>query len=210
MNTKVFLNTIRLGRMGLLWYAIGIAVVIATGALGESAMQGQGEALKKIIEGLPPAVLAMFKINLSSFTNPVGYMSARALSLLWPLVVIAFAAGSAGGISNLIERGTIHFELSLPVSRSSWFFSRMLAGLLGFGVADAGDVCDAIAFGGSRLVAFCGVWSGIWHPLVGHRLRGRGFRSRSWLGDGHGVWFFWLAVFALNPFEHDFRRGLAG
>jgi ABC-type transport system involved in multi-copper enzyme maturation permease subunit len=134
VNTKVLMNAIRLGRMGLLWYAVGMVVVISTGALGERAMQGQGEALKKIIEGLPPAVLAMFKINLSSFTNPVGYMSARALSLLWPIVVIAFAAGSAGGISSMIERGTIHFELSLPVSRSNWFFSRMLAGLLGFSV----------------------------------------------------------------------------
>jgi ABC-type transport system involved in multi-copper enzyme maturation permease subunit len=134
MNAKVFANAFRLGRMGLLWYAIGMMVVILTGALGESAMQGQSEALKKIVEGLPPALLAMFKINLSSFSNPVGYMSARALSLLWPIFVIAFAAGSAGGVSSMIERGTIHFELSLPVARTNWFFSRILAGLLGFGV----------------------------------------------------------------------------
>lgn len=50
---------------------------------------------------------------------------------MWPIVVIAFAAGSAGGISSMLERGTIHFELSLPVSRTRWFLSRILAGLLG-------------------------------------------------------------------------------
>jgi ABC-type transport system involved in multi-copper enzyme maturation permease subunit len=131
MNTKVFLNAVRLGRIGLVWYAIGIMLPILSGTLGQSAMQDQGAALGKIIEGLPPAVLAMFKINLSSFSSPIGYMCARGLSLLWPIVVIAFAAGSAGGISSMLERGTIHFELSLPVSRTQWFLSRILAGLLG-------------------------------------------------------------------------------
>jgi ABC-type transport system involved in multi-copper enzyme maturation permease subunit len=134
MNARVFTNAVRLGRMGLIWYAIGVAITIATGSLGESAMQGQGEALKKIVEGLPPAVLAMFKMSLSSFASPVGYMCARGLSLLWPIIMIAFAAGSAGGVSSMLERGTIHFELSLPVSRTNWFLSRILAGLLGFGV----------------------------------------------------------------------------
>jgi ABC-type transport system involved in multi-copper enzyme maturation permease subunit len=131
MNSQVFANALRLGRLGLLWYAIGVMLPIFSGSLGQSAMQDQGAALGKVIEGLPPAVLAMFKINLSSFSSPVGYMCARGLSLLWPIVVIAFAAGSAGGISSLLERGTIHFELSLPVSRTRWFLSRILAGLLG-------------------------------------------------------------------------------
>jgi ABC-2 type transport system permease protein len=131
VNSQVFLNAVRLGRTGLVWYAIGIMLPILSGTLGQSVMQDQGAALGKVIEGLPPAVLAMFKINLSSFSSPIGYMCARGLSLLWPIVVIAFAAGSAGGISSLLERGTIHFELSLPVSRTRWFLSRILAGLLG-------------------------------------------------------------------------------
>jgi ABC-type transport system involved in multi-copper enzyme maturation permease subunit len=131
MNAKVFENAFRLGRIGLLWYAVAVMLPIFSGTLGQSAMQDQGAALGKVIEGLPPAVLAMFKINLSSFSSPIGYMCARGLSLLWPIVVIAFAAGSAGGISTMIERGTIHFELSLPVSRTRWYQSRILAGLLG-------------------------------------------------------------------------------
>ncbi len=131
MNAKVFENAFRLGRIGLLWYALAVMLPIFSGTLGQSAMQDQSAALGKIIEGLPPAVLAMFKINLSSFSSPIGYMCARGLSLLWPIVVIAFAAGSAGGISSMLERGTIHFELSLPVSRKRWYQSRILAGVLG-------------------------------------------------------------------------------
>lgn len=131
MNTRVLMNALRLGRMGLIWYALGVMLPIVSGSLGQNAMQNQGAALQKVIEGLPPAVLTMFKINLSSFTSPIGYMCARGLSLLWPIVIVAFAAGSAGGISSLLERGTIHFELSLPVSRTRWFLSRIVAGLLG-------------------------------------------------------------------------------
>ncbi len=131
MNAKVILNTLRLGRMGLLWYAIGAVVAVANGGLAQSALKGQGETIQGLLKSMPPALLEMFKINLSSFTSPIGYMCARALSLIWPLVVVAFAAGSAASISAMLERGTIHFELSLPVSRTNWFLSRILAGLTG-------------------------------------------------------------------------------
>jgi ABC-type transport system involved in multi-copper enzyme maturation permease subunit len=120
------------GRIGLIWYLIATFFAVATGGLGLSTIQGQGAtAIQSIVKDLPPAMLDAFKISLSSFTSPVGYISARSLSLIWPLVVIAFAAGSAGAISGMIERGTIHFELSLPVSRSQWFSSRIGSGLVG-------------------------------------------------------------------------------
>jgi ABC-type transport system involved in multi-copper enzyme maturation permease subunit len=132
MNLQVLLFTLRNGRLGLIWYLIATFCAVAAGGLGLSTIQGQGAtAIQSIVKDLPPAMLDAFKINLSSFTSPVGYISARSLSLLWPLVVIAFAAGSAGAISGMIERGTIHFELSLPVSRSQWFLSRIVAGLVG-------------------------------------------------------------------------------
>jgi ABC-type transport system involved in multi-copper enzyme maturation permease subunit len=132
MNPRVFSHTLRTGRIGLIWYLIATFFAVATGGLGLSTIQGMGAtAIQSIIKDLPPAMLDAFKINLSSFTSPVGYISARSLSLIWPLVVIAFAAGSASAISGMIERGTIHFELSLPVSRLQWFSSRMVAGLVG-------------------------------------------------------------------------------
>ena len=132
MNPRVLSHTLRSGRIGLIWYAVAAFCAIAIGGLGLSTIQGQSaSAIQSIVKDLPPAVLDAFKINLSSFTSPVGYISARSLSLIWPLVVIAFAAGSAGAISGMIERGTIHFELSLPVSRLQWFSSRIVAGLVG-------------------------------------------------------------------------------
>jgi ABC-type transport system involved in multi-copper enzyme maturation permease subunit len=132
MNPRVLSHALRTGRFGLIWYLIATFFAVATGGLGLSTIQGTGAAaIQSIVKDLPPAMLDAFKINLSSFTSPVGYISARSLSLIWPLVVIAFAAGSAGAISGMIERGTIHFELSLPVSRSKWFSSRIVSGLVG-------------------------------------------------------------------------------
>ena len=131
MNIKVYLQTLRLGRIGLIWYGIAALLAVSSGGLGQSAIQTQGTAIQDVMKSLPTAILEAFKINLSSFTSPIGYMCARSLSLIWPLVVIAFAAGSAGSISAMLERGTIHFELSLPVSRTAWFASRSLAGLTG-------------------------------------------------------------------------------
>jgi ABC-type transport system involved in multi-copper enzyme maturation permease subunit len=132
MNPRVLSHTLRSGRIGLIWYSVAAFCAVTIGGLGLSTIQGQSaSAIQSILKELPPAVLDAFKINLSSFTSPVGYISARSLSLIWPLVVIAFAAGSAGAISGMIECGTIHFELSLPVSRLQWFSGRIVAGLVG-------------------------------------------------------------------------------
>ncbi len=131
MNAAVLTQTLKSGRIGLVWYALATVMAVSSGGLGLSAITTQGAALQGILQGLPPAVLEAFKINLASFTTPIGYISARALSLIWPLVIVAFAAGSAGGVAALIERGTVHFELSLPVSRTRWLLARILAGLIG-------------------------------------------------------------------------------
>jgi ABC-2 type transport system permease protein len=131
MNSAVFAQTFKTGRLGLLWYALAALAAVSSGGLGLSAITTQGPALQGILQSLPPAILEAFKINLSSFTTPIGYISARGLSLIWPLVMVAFSAGSASGVSALIERGTIHFELSLPVSRTRWLASRIVAALLG-------------------------------------------------------------------------------
>ncbi len=131
MNTNVLLHALRTGRTGLIWYVIATFFAVAVGGLGLSTIQAQGGSLQSLLQGLPPALLEAFKINLESFTSTVGYVSARSLSLIWPLVVIAFAAGSAGAVSGMIERGTIHFELSLPVSRTRWLSSRIVSGLVG-------------------------------------------------------------------------------
>lgn len=131
MNLMIFQQALRTGRGGLIWYAIGGALIVVIGGLGLSLVNSQSAALEGVLKGLPPTVLRIFKINLVSFTTPVGYIAARSLNLLWPIMVIAFCAGSAGGVSAMLERGTIHFELSLPVSRTQWLLSRIVAGLLG-------------------------------------------------------------------------------
>jgi ABC-type transport system involved in multi-copper enzyme maturation permease subunit len=131
MNGRVFRHTLWLGRTGLVWYLVGALLAVATGGLGLSVISGQRATLTSFLDQLPPAVLAAFKISGASFATPIGYMAARSLSLLWPLLMLAFVAGSAGGVSSLLERGTIHFELSLPVSRTRWFLSRVLTGVVG-------------------------------------------------------------------------------
>ncbi len=131
MNQAVFLNTLRNGQIGLIWYLVAAFVGVAAGGAGLSTLQGEnGVALAEIIKSLPPALLSAFKINISSFLSPIGFIASRSLGLFIPLILIAFAAGSAGSLSQLIERGTIHFELSLPIARWRWLLSRILAATL--------------------------------------------------------------------------------
>ena len=132
MNPNVFRDAFRTGRTGLIWYFIAALIGVAAGGAGLSTLHGaSGTAIAEVVKQLPAPLLAAFKINLSSFTSPVGYIAARSLSLFVPLILIAFAAGNAGGISQFIERGTIHFELSLPLARWRWLLSRIGSGVLG-------------------------------------------------------------------------------
>lgn len=131
MNLHVFGHAFRTGSIGLIWYFVAVFVGVAAGGAGLNTLQASGAAITEVIKQLPPALLSAFKINLSSFTTPVGYIVARSLSLFVPLILIAFAAGNAGGVSQFIERGTIHFELSMPLARWRWLLSRIGSGVLG-------------------------------------------------------------------------------
>ncbi len=132
MNLHVFGNAFRTGRVGLIWYFVAAIIGVAAGGAGLGTLQGaSGAAITEVVKQLPAPLLTAFKINLSSFTSPVGYIAARSLSFFVPLILIAFAAGNAGGVSQFIERGTIHFELSLPMSRWRWLLSRIGSGALG-------------------------------------------------------------------------------
>jgi ABC-type transport system involved in multi-copper enzyme maturation permease subunit len=127
MQPAVFWNALRQGRSGLLWYLVAALATVAAGGVGLGSLQGSGgQALAQVAKQLPPALLVAFKINLASFTSPVGYISARSLVLLVPLLLLAFAAGSAGAVSQAVEQGTIHFELSLPLARWRWLLSRLV------------------------------------------------------------------------------------
>ncbi len=131
MNRVVFGQTFWSGRVGLVAYAVGVAVVLASGTLGFDAIQQQGKALSGLLHSLPPALMASFQLSMESFSSPLGYVSARSLSLLWPILMVAFAAGAGASVAAMIERGTLHYELNLPISRSSWLSSRFLAACLG-------------------------------------------------------------------------------
>jgi ABC-type transport system involved in multi-copper enzyme maturation permease subunit len=132
MNRPVFTQTLRLGRVGLAWYGLATLLVLASGILGYSAMGGMGaDTMRDLVRQLPPAMLTAFQLGLDSFASKVGFVSARSLSMMWPVLMIAFVGGAAGGVAAMVERGTIHFELSLPVSRSRWLASRVLAALVG-------------------------------------------------------------------------------
>lgn len=128
MNQAVVFQTLRTGKTGLIWYFLAAFIGVAAGGAGLSTLQGENSAaLAEIIKSLPPALLAAFKINIASFLSPIGFIASRSLGLFIPLILIAFAAGSAGSLSQLIERGTIHFELSLPIARWQWLLGRIIA-----------------------------------------------------------------------------------
>lgn len=87
----------------------------------------------QFMKSMPPAILEMFGMDsMSSYFDIFeGYLSSEYMSLLWPIIAVAFAVSLANYISvREIESGTAETLLSLPVRRSRIFIERYLAGLL--------------------------------------------------------------------------------
>ena len=205
MNGVVFRQSFGAGHVGLALYAVGVLVVLASGTLGYEAIAQQGKALSNLLRSLPPALMAGFQLSMESFSSPLGYISARSLSLLWPIVMVAFAAGAGASVAALIERGTLHYELNLPISRVSWLSSRSAAALLGaLALVGLTGLALALRLGVNTwsFIALGGAFTLFW--------LGVSFLLASLLRDRGPVFSLTFGLFALEFFLTTLGRSLEG
>lgn len=127
MNTTVARQSFRTSWAGFLWYALGIVVSLVG---MQSIVADKAKVFSSAMDAFPKGMLDAFQINVATFGTPVGYISAEWLSLMWPFVLVAFVAGGAAAIAGMVEDGTIHFELSLPITRVAWLLGRFLTSAL--------------------------------------------------------------------------------
>ena len=194
MNGVVFAYAMRSGGRGLAWYALALVAILASGALGYDAVAQQGESLREIVRGLPPALKSALQLAPDSLTSRVGYVNARSLSLLWPVMIIALSAGSAAAIAGMIERGSIHYELSLPTPRTRWLASRAGASVVTL------LAVVVLSWAGLQLLVPGVAW---WRFAVpgfafGFLWLGLSYALTSWLSDRSAVMGAVFVVFAVQ------------
>jgi ABC-2 type transport system permease protein len=130
------------------------------------------DALKEFLHNFPPAMMAMFGVDPTTFTTGIGYIQAQLYSLLAPMLLVAFATTAGAAITaREEEEGTADLLLAYPVQR----WRVVVEGFLAMALLSA-LICGAIA--ATLFVA---------NAAVDLRLPARGI-----LGLNFGLWLFGL------------------
>jgi ABC-2 type transport system permease protein len=120
------------------WRA-GVVFAVATLALLEMyvalfpSIAAQADQLDALMQSLPEQLYAALNVSASalSFSNLSSYLATEYMSLIWPILTIAFALSLANQfIVTEIDKGTVDLIATLPVGRVQMFIERYLAGFL--------------------------------------------------------------------------------
>ncbi len=91
------------------------------------SIQKQSAQLNEIMKGFPPAMMEAFGIDKTGFNSIEKFLSTELMSFIWPILVILFAVSRAGAsIAGSIENRVLGLEISMPISRTKLFMSKLI------------------------------------------------------------------------------------
>ena len=125
---NVFLRELKANLKSLLIWAVIVVLFVVMGVSKFSAYYGNPEMLK-ILDSLPPALLAAFSMDAFNLTTVSGFYG---IMFAYFALVLAIAAAMWGSdiISKEERDKTVEFSLTLPVTRSRVVTAKALAALV--------------------------------------------------------------------------------
>lgn len=95
------------------------------------SFQSEMAKFNQLLEAYPKALLQAFNIEQLQLSTFEGYISAEHFSFVWPLMAIFLSMSLAGvAFAGEVEKGTMAFLLSQPISRARIFIAKYLAAVL--------------------------------------------------------------------------------
>jgi ABC-2 type transport system permease protein len=127
MPTEVLVEALRERRRSLLWWALGLAALVALNIAFYPSIRDD-PALSDYARDLPESVRALFVGGELDIASPVGFLNSQIYALLAPLLLLVFTVGAgAGAVAGEEERGTLDLLLAHPVRRRDYVVQRFLA-----------------------------------------------------------------------------------
>jgi ABC-2 type transport system permease protein len=218
MRTEVLLESLRERGRSLVWWTLGLALLIAVNVAFYPSVRDD-QALSDFAKDLPESLRALLAGGELDFSSPVGYLNSQVFSLTAPLVLFVFAiAAGSGAVAGEEEKGTLDLLLAHPLRRRDFVVQRFVAltalvGVLGVVLLAAvaiGSAAVDLEIGSDRLLAatvsvtlltlFVGALALAIGALVPGRARAisiaSGVAVAAWLLDGLGQ-----AVDLLEPWR---------
>jgi ABC-2 type transport system permease protein len=146
-------------RRALLWWVLGLAVLVAITVASYPAVRDAPD-VNQLFEDMPEALKAL--IGETEIVSPAGYLNSQLFTFVLPIIFLIYAVTlGAGAVAGEEERGTLDLLLSYPVSRPRVVlqkFAGMALVLLAFCVALwlmlwAGALAVNMEISAGRLVA---------------------------------------------------------
>jgi len=145
-------------------------------------LQKQGDKMQELFKAYPKDMMKTFGIEVSSlaFSKIENFIAMEQYSFTWPILVIILTIGwAASTIAGEVEKGTIEFLLSQPISRLKIFLGKYLSGIV-------------------ALILFT-VFS-VYSPIPLAKLLGVSFQTANYTSMAIIGFLFGLAVFSLSMF----------
>ena len=126
----VWSKTLRDQRRSLLWWAIGIGLVVLMYAAFYPSITKNAAQFNDYVKNLPEAVRDM--IGGSDIASPEGYLMSEIFSFMGPILLFVYAIGAgARAIAGEEERGTLDLLLSTPIRRRRIVVDKFVAMAIG-------------------------------------------------------------------------------
>ncbi|MBM7843292.1 ABC transporter permease subunit [Herpetosiphon giganteus] len=123
MLRNIFSKTIYERRRSLLWWGLGIIMLVAVLIGFYPAMNNPetSQQLAKAMEAMPKEMLAAFGVtDVANLTTPAGYIQGRLFGFMLPLIVMIFTIGLGSRvIAGEEEARTLDLILAHPIRRST-------------------------------------------------------------------------------------------
>jgi len=148
----IFRQTLVRFRAQIIGWGLGIAALGLILVVFYDVFMEQQADFMQMIESYPPEFLAFFGGDATSLATTEGYLGMYGFSML-PVIIGIFAVLAGSGlIASDEESGRLDLLVAYPVSRSGFFFGRVIGLLVAtLGVTVLGWLGFAILIGGSSL-----------------------------------------------------------
>lgn len=123
----ILAHELRRRRLYMLWWCLGIILLIALTILAYGSVKSQADQLNKAFAHLSSSISGF--VGTSDMFSPVGYLNSQLYYITLPILFIILTVTLAGSLLRKEEHsGTLELLLARPVGRTRLLVAKALAG----------------------------------------------------------------------------------
>ena len=118
MPRSLFGKTLWEQRRALVWWSVGILLLVITAVGFYPSIRDRGGELQALLDEMPESLRVLFVGQLTDITSPPGYLNSQVFATLAPILFLVYSIGAgARAVAGEERRGTLELLLATPLPR---------------------------------------------------------------------------------------------